>query len=128
MAVPTGEISDELPRRIIGAAIEVHRVLGPGLNEALYEAALGRELAIQGLQFERQKTVDGDYKGAVIGQARIDLLVEEQVIVELKAVEAIHPVHRAQCISYLSITGCRVALLINFNVLVLKDGVKRVVL
>ena len=126
--VPTGEEHDALTEQIIGAAIEVHRVLGPGLNESLYESALCRELELRGIAFQRQVPVQVEYKGAVIGETRLDLVVEQRVIVELKACESLNPIHRAQCITYLTVTKLKVALLINFNVAILRDGVKRVVL
>ena len=125
--LPEGEREDEVSRETIGAAMEVHRMLGPGLNESLYEAALCREFDLRGIRYARQQNVDVHYKDAVVGQLRLDLVVEDKLIVELKAVDAINAVHKAQCITYLSITGLSVALIINFNVSVLKDGLKRVV-
>jgi GxxExxY protein len=127
-AVPAGEQWDELSERVIGAAIEVHRYLGPGLNEALYEAALCHEFDLRSIPYARQVVVDVIYKGKTIGATRIDLLVDDRLIVELKACDSLTTIHRAQCITYLSVTGKAVALLINFNVGVLKDGIKRVVL
>ena len=118
-----------LTEKIIGAAIEVHRELGPGLLESAYEVALAYELTLQGLQVERQKEQPIRYKGLLIETGfRIDVLVEGQVVVELKAVEAILPIHEAQLITYLKLSQCRVGLLINFNVPLLKQGIKRLVL
>ena len=118
---------DRLSRRTIGAAIEVHRCLGPGLLEAAYEAAMAVELELRGLRVERQVFVPLHYKGVLITSARIDLLVEGTVVLELKAVEKIHPIHRAQVISYLRILHLRLGLLLNFNVPILSDGIQRVV-
>jgi len=125
--IPAGEESDALTEAIIGAAIEVHRHLGPGLNEVLYESALCYEFELRGIGYSRQVETDVVYKGKVIGQTRLDLVVSDRVIVELKACESLSPIHRAQCITYMTITGIKVSLLINFNVPILKDGIKRVV-
>ena len=112
--------------QIIGAAIEVHRHLGPGLLESAYETCLAYELTQRGLKVDRQKALPIIYKDIKLDQGyRIDLLVENQVIVELKVVEALTDVHEAQILSYLKFSGCPVGLLINFNVLLLKDGIKR---
>jgi GxxExxY protein len=119
---------DDLARRVIGAAIEVHRHLGPGYLESVYEEALAVELGLRGIPFERQKPVVVDYKGHGVGQGRLDLLVGDCLIVELKTVDAFAPIHRAQVISYLKTTGLCLGLLINFKVRQLKDGVRRVVL
>ena len=122
-------MEDELTRKIIGAAIEVHRVLGPGLLESIYEDCLCHELTLQGISFERQKPVDVNYKGMEIESGyKMDLIVDGKVVVELKAVQEIHPLFEAQLLTYMKLTGCKVGLLINFNVPVLKDGVKRMVL
>lgn len=119
---------DELARQVIGAAIEVHRVLGLGLLESAYEEALAVEFALRDIPFERQKPVQLLYKNQKIGDARLDLLVGGELIVELKAVETVHPIHTAQAVNYLKITGFELGLIINFNVLQLRDGVKRIVL
>ena len=119
---------DEWARRVIGAAIEVHRHLGPGYLESVYEEGLVVELMLRGIPFERQKPFAVDYKGSAIGQGRLDLLVGERLIVELKAVDALAPIHRAQVLSYLKAMGLHLGLLINFNVPVLQEGIKRVVL
>jgi GxxExxY protein len=112
--------------QIIGAAIEVHRHLGPGLLESAYETCLAYELTQRGLHVQRQKALPIIYKQINLEQGyRIDLLVENLVIVELKVVEALTTVHEAQLLSYLKFSGCPVGLLINFNVQLLKDGIKR---
>lgn len=119
---------DALANQVIGAALEVHRTLGAGFLESVYEQALTIELTERGIPFERQKPVELKYKGKVVGDARLDLFVDQQLIVELKAVEAIHPIHQAQVINYLKATGHQLALLINFNVVQLKSDIKRIVL
>jgi GxxExxY protein len=126
----TGElISAKLTEAIIGAAIEVHRTLGPGLLESAYEACLCRELELRGIECWRQVEVPVIYKGMELDCGyRIDLLVNQEVVVELKAVEVIAGVHEAQLLTYMRLTGMRVGLLINFNVARLKDGVLRRVL
>ncbi|MBP7202343.1 MAG: GxxExxY protein [Propionivibrio sp.] len=117
-----------LSGEVIGAAIEVHRLLGPGLLESAYELALARELALRGVRVERQKAVPLEYKGTALGDGfRIDLLVQEQVIVEIKAVERIQAIHEAQLLTYLRLADKRLGLLINFNEKTIKEGVKRVV-
>ena len=119
---------DPLSEAVIGAAIEVHREVGPGLTEDMYEDALCHEFDLRGIRYERQVCVPVVYKGKPIGKTRIDLIVEGRLIVELKACEALNSVHRAQVITYLRVTGLEVGLLINFNVAILKDGIKRVAL
>ena len=112
---------------VIGAAIEVHRHLGPGLLESLYEAALCRELWLRGLKVERQVPVPVSYKGVELGNPiRLDLLVDSVVVVEVKSVDALAPVHRAQLLTYLKLTGHPVGLLFNFNVELLKNGMRRI--
>jgi len=111
---------------IIGACIEVHRHLGPGYLEAYYEEALAQEFTLRGIRFIRQQSFDVTYKGKVIGSGRCDFVVEEKVVVEIKAIESFAPVHTAQVISYLRSTGHKLGLLINFNVRLLKDGIKRI--
>jgi GxxExxY protein len=105
----------DLTYKIIGAALEVHKVLGPGFLEAVYEAALAVELQSLGLQFERQKVMDVYYKGMIIGQYKADLVIEGKVIVELKAQKSLTPVDEAQLINYLKATGLQVGLLFNFG-------------
>ena len=119
---------DQVSERVIGAAIEVHRIVGPGMTEDMYENALAMEFELRGIRYNRQVEIAVEYKGKAIGKTRLDFLVEGRLIVELKACERLTDVHRAQCICYLRATGQRVALLINFNVPVLKDGIKRVIL
>lgn len=118
-----------LTRKIIGAAIEVHRHLGPGLLESAYETCLAYELEQIGLTVERQKALPLVYKEIRLDQGyHLDLLVERTVIVELKVVERITPVHEAQVLSYLRFSGCEVGLLINFNVKLLKNGIRRFIM
>jgi GxxExxY protein len=115
-----------ITERVIGAAIEVHRMLGPGLLESAYQACLLYELKLRGIQVEGQKDLPVVYKDVTLDCGyRIDLLVEDAVIVELKAVEEVAPIHHAQLLSYLKLSGCPVGLLINFNVPRLTDGIKR---
>lgn len=119
---------NEISNQIIGAAIEVHRALGPGLLETAYEVCLAYELSQLGLMVERQKPLPISYKRVELDAAfRLDLLVEGKVIVELKAVGQISPVHKAQVLTYLKLSGLELGLLINFNVRVLKDGISRLV-
>jgi GxxExxY protein len=117
---------NELTRRIIGCAIEVHKALGPGLLESAYEECLVYELQKAGLQVLRQKPVPIIYKEIHLEQGyRIDLLVEGLIVVELKSVEILNPVHEAQILTYMKFAEKKIGLLINFNVLVLKDGIRR---
>lgn len=117
---------NEITRRIIGCAIEVHKMLGPGLLESAYEECLVYELQKAGLQVLRQKPVPIIYKEIHLEQGyRIDLLVEGVVVVELKSVEILNPVHEAQILTYMKFAEKKIGLLINFNVLVLKDGIRR---
>lgn len=119
---------DQTTRAVIGAAMEVHRILGPGFLETVYEEAMVVEFNLRGTFVERQKPVSVSYKGHPVGDGRIDFLVEHSVIVELKAAEKLLPIHQAQVMSYLKAKGCRLGLLINFHERLLKDGVRRVVL
>jgi GxxExxY protein len=121
-------IEEQLSGAIIGAAIEVHRHLGPGLLESIYEDALMIELEMRGIAARRQVPIAMTYKGRAIGEFFADLVVEDRVVVELKAIAATGAVHVAQVMSYLRATGHRLGLLINFNVPVLHQGMKRVVL
>lgn len=123
-----GWIDDELARVVVDAAIEVHRVLGPGFLETVYEEALAIELTLRGVAFARQVPTGLHYKGQPVGEGRIDLLVGGRLVVELKAVEQLAPIHLAQVISYLKATGLRLGLLITFNVQLLRLGIRRVVL
>jgi GxxExxY protein len=124
---PSEEL-DDLARRVIGAAIEVHRHLGPGFFEAVYEEALAVEFRCREIPFERQKTITVGYKQVAVGEGKLDFLVDDRLIVELKAVEALSAIHKAQVISYLRATRHHVGLLINFNVSILKNGLQRVIL
>ena len=118
----------EITEAVIGAAIEVHRHLGPGLLESIYEAALAFELSERGLAVERQKPVPLAYKGLKFDEGfRIDLLVAGEVVVELMCVDAVLPIHQAQVLSYLKLAGLRTGLLLNFKSPVLKQGIKRFV-
>ena len=119
-------MEDQLTEKIIGAAIEVHRVLGPGLLESIYEEALCHELTLQNIRFERQVEVDVFYKGHVIHGQRLDLLVEGEVVVEVKSLKNLPDVATSQVLSYLKATGLRRALLINFGEKRLIDGIKRI--
>lgn len=123
-----GPALNRLTEQVIGAAIEVHRLLGPGLLESAYEEALCIELTLRQVPFVRQPSVDLSYKGHPVGKSRLDLLVADEVVVELKAVDALADVHKAQVIAYLRATGHRLGLLINFNVSVLRDGIKRLIM
>lgn len=121
-----GEVED-VGGQVIGAAIEVHRHLGPGLLESVYEQAPAHELKLRGLTASRQVPVVVPYKGLEITGQRMDMIVEPGVIVELKAVEVILPIHEQQVLSYLKSTGFRLGLLINFNTDLLKKGIRRFV-
>ncbi len=119
----------ELTKEIIGGAIEVHKHWGPGLYEDIYERSLYHELRLRNLEFESQVRLPLIYKGERVGDdLRLDLIVMGKVVVELKAVKALEPIHEAQLLTYMKLTGCKVGLLINFNVPVLKQGIKRMVL
>ena len=119
---------NELTETIIGAAIRVHRELGPGLLESTYEACLSYELVEAGLGVERQVTLPVRYRGVTLDCGyRIDLLVENAVIVELKSVDRLEPIHEAQLLSYLKLSDCNVGLLINFNVKLLRNGIRRMI-
>ena len=121
---------DELSNRVIGCAIEVHRHLGAGLLESIYRRCLEHELGFAGLRFESEKPVTVSYKGINLDSAnlRIDLVVERVLIVELKAVEKLLPVHGAQLLTYMKLAQCKTGLLINFDCPSIKDGLKRFVL
>ncbi len=122
------ESLDEISRRIIGAAIEVHRHLGPELLESAYESCLVFELKRHGLSIEEQKPLPVVYKAVKLDFGyRLDLVVEDEIVVEIKAVERLLPIHEAQLLSYLRLSNKRVGLLMNFHVAVLKNGLKRIV-
>jgi GxxExxY protein len=120
---------NELTEALIGAAIEVHRALGPGLLESAYEQCLCRELGLRGVAFVCQKPLPVNYKGMLLDCGyKIDLLIDDRLVVELKSVETLLPIHQAQLLTYLRLRRWEVGLSINFNVTVLKDGMKRRVL
>jgi GxxExxY protein len=120
---------NQVTEQIIGGAIEVHKVLGPGLLESAYEDCLCRELAVRCIPFERQRPLPVAYKGIRLECGyRLDLLVAGAVVVEVKSVSCIEPVHEAQLLTYLKLGGWKVGLLINFNVPLLKDGIRRRIL
>lgn len=120
---------NDITQAIIGAAIEVHRTLGPGLLESAYHECLCRELSLRGVPFEREYPLPVEYKGTRLECGyRLDLLVARAVVIEVKSVEALAPVHEAQLLTYLRLGGWRVGLLINFNVAILKDGIRRKIL
>jgi GxxExxY protein len=119
---------NEISERIIGAAMEVHRILGPGLLESVYEDALCHELHLRGLQFKRQQSVPIPYKGIKLGtDLRLDLLVKDKVIVDLKAKEKLSTIDKPKLLTYLRLSGKHLGLIVNFHVEVLRDGISRVV-
>lgn len=121
-------VENRISTAIIGAAIEVQRHLGGGLVESVYEQAFCHELGLRGLAFEQQLPVAAHYKGIVLPHAyRLDLLVEDRVVVELKTVERLLPVHEVQLLTYLRFTGKRLGLLLNFHAMPIKSGIRRVV-
>ena len=120
---------DELSRKVIGCALEVHKQLGPGLLESSYERCLSYELLCAGIQHETQKELSIDYKGTKLDCGyRVDLFVDNKLIVELKAVEKLLPIHEAQILTYMKLADVKTGLLLNFNVAKVKDGIKRFVL
>jgi GxxExxY protein len=121
------ERTERLAEAVIGAAIEVHRLLGPGLPESTYRKALSHELDLRSVLHVCEVVFPIMYKAKLVGEGRLDMLVDNTLIIELKAVEVLSPVHRAQVVTYLRATGHQLGLLINFNVLLLKDGIKRVI-
>jgi GxxExxY protein len=117
---------NKLMGEVIGAAIEVHKSLGPGLLESAYEECLCRELDLRNILFERQKALPIEYKGVRLDCGyRLDVVVDDRIILELKACDSLLPIHEAQLLTYLRLTGIKVGLIINFNVAVLKQGIKR---
>jgi GxxExxY protein len=118
---------NQLSSQIIGAAIEVHKHLGPGLLESAYEECLCRELRLRGLSFERQKPIPIEYKGTKLDCGyRLDVLVENQIVLELKACNQVEPIHTAQLLTYLKLSGFHLGLLLNFNSMAMRDGILRV--
>lgn len=129
MSLPDAEDVNEITEAIIGAAIEVHRTLGPGLLESAYEECLCRELSLRSIAFLRQSPLPIRYKGVMLDCGyRIDILVSGVVVVEIKSVARLEPIHEAQLLTYLKLGGWKVGLLMNFNVPVLKRGIRRRVL
>lgn len=125
---PNKLYEEKLTGNIIGAAIEVYRHLGPGLLESSYEVCLARELELRGITFEFEKPLPMEYKGVRLDCGyRLDLLVAGLVVIEVKSVAALAPIHEAQLLTYLKLTGVKIGLLMNFNVVVLKDGIRRLV-
>ena len=123
-----GDDVERLAYAVIGAGIEVHRMLGAGFLERVYQEALGLEFRLRGIPHKPKHLVAVKYKGYPIGEGELDFLVGDSLVVELKAVEKLAPIHEAQVISYLKMTNCPLGLLINFNVPVLKEGIKRIIL
>jgi len=122
-------IESALTEQIIGGAIEVHRHWGPGLYVEIYEKSLYHELRLRHVRFDSQVRLPLVYKGEQVGDdLRLDLIVEGKVIVELKSVKSLEPIHEAQLLTYMKLTGCKIGLLINFNVPILKQGIRRMVL
>jgi GxxExxY protein len=119
---------DFFAHEVIGAAIEVHHLLGPGFLESVYEEALSIEMNLRHLLFTRQVVVGVNYKDHIVGKGKLDFLVGGKLIVELKAVDMLAPIHSAQLLSYLKTTGFHLGLLINFNTTVLRNGLKRIIL
>jgi GxxExxY protein len=128
VTTPLDDEAESLVRATIGCCIAVHRELGPGLLEAIYQRAVGHELAANRIPYERERSFPVAYRGHQIYVHRADMVIGGQILLELKAVESLHPVHRAQVLSCLRVTKLRVGLLINFNVAVLVGGLQRIVL
>ena len=122
---PIDAATERIVREVIGAGIDVHKQLGPGFIEPVYDSALRIELRHRRLHFEEQKSIAIHYRGALVCQHRLDLVVEDVVVVEVKAVRKLRPIHQAQILSYLKASGCRVGLLMNFNVQLFVDGLRR---
>ncbi|MEZ5338232.1 MAG: GxxExxY protein [bacterium] len=124
----TTDNRDQLSQAAIGAAIEVHRILGPGLMESTYESCLAYELSLRNVPFAQQLSLPVNYKDHVVSSAlKMDFVVDNALILELKAVEAINDIHKAQLLTYLKLSGLRTGLIINFNVKLLKHGILRMV-
>ncbi|MEM1212261.1 MAG: GxxExxY protein [Planctomycetota bacterium] len=119
---------DDLPGRVIGAAIEVHQSLGPGLLESAYETCLAKELSLRNIPYERQVALPVQYKGEALDAGyRLDLVIDHQIILELKSVDQLMPIHTAQLLTYLKLSNLRIGYLFNFNVPLFKDGIKRII-
>jgi GxxExxY protein len=122
-------VENEVSSAVIGAAIEVHKVLGPGLLESAYETCLAHEMRLRKIAFEQQKPLPLTYKGEKLDCGyRLDFLVSNLIVVELKAINAFEPIHNAQMITYLKLTGCKLGLLLNFHSPTMKQGIKRIAL
>jgi GxxExxY protein len=120
--------TEDLATRVIGCCIDVHRALGPGLLEKIYARAVCTELDHAGVQHQREREIPVTYRGELLCQQRLDIVVADQIILEIKSVEHLNPIHRAQLTTYLRISRIRLGLLLNFNVAILQDGIKRVAL
>ena len=128
--VTSGDASraNALSNAVVGACVEVHRALGPGLLESVYEECLCRELSLTGVEFERQRSIPIQYKGVSLDVGyRLDLVIADLLVVEIKSVEALLPIHQAQLLTYLKLTGITLGLLANFNVLMMRQGIRRIV-
>lgn len=123
-----GEELNNLSHKVIGAALEVHRALGPGYLESIYQNAMAVEFRERQISFELEKAIPVTYKTETVGNHRLDILVEGSLVLELKATENVLPVHKSQVLSYLKATKCQLGLLINFNSSVLRDGIERIIL
>jgi GxxExxY protein len=119
---------DALVTQTIGALLAVHRELGSGMSEGVYAAATRYELSERGIPYESEKSYPVRYRGKLVCHQRLDLFVDQRLVVEIKSVERLHPVHIAQVVSYLRLSGVRVGLLVNFNVAMLRHGIRRIVL
>ena len=122
------DATEALVERVIGCCIEVHRALGPGLSELVYSSACCVELDLNGIPHEREKSLPVVYRGRTLCSQRVDILIDGQLVVEVKAVDRLHPVHVAQTVSYLRLTGAPVGLIVNFNTPLLRLGIRRVVI
>jgi GxxExxY protein len=125
---PLSDQLEDLIHRTIGCCIAVHRTLGPGLLESIYSRAVGLELTAAGISFEREKAYPVMYRGEKLCDQHLDFVVEEQLVLEIKSVEHLIPIHQSQILSYMRASRIRAGLLINFNVVVLQDGIKRKIL
>jgi GxxExxY protein len=128
VASPLSADLEDLIEKILGCCVAVHRELGPGLLESIYARAVRMELEARDIRVEAEKVIPVHYRGRLLCNQRLDLLVDGRVVLEIKSVDALHPIHMAQVLNYLRIAGARVGLLINFNVSVLKWGIRRVIL
>jgi GxxExxY protein len=125
---PLSEDLEQLAHDVIGCCVSVHKELGPGLLESVYPKAVAIELEDRGISFEMEKTLRINYRGRLLCHQRLDMFVDGRIVVELKSVELLHPIHVAQVHSHLRLTGARLGLLINFNGPMLKHGIRRVIL